>query len=322
MPDEPIDPQLAAEEAARKKLEAENELQFSDPIGDVIEDLEEAAAAEILEEQRELLDSIEEKKRRAAQLEEDRRTEPERERKYQVDLSWRRLAAGIALFAALGYGCTQIVGNDDETVLDDGGSGTGGEKTGDDTETAADPTDSRPPLQCAVGAAGPDAALTSQLEAEISGAADQTHVDAELASTASAAAYEVGSHIFTLTVFGDGESVAVAPTTQWYNPRFIVNNDASTNTYEPGGFAVDVGWWGDAKNLQAVVLDENFVQVPSSETSVDVEWLDPSTLQVTAVIDGPQLEVTNMRVEMSVRLQNADGNTTATFNNDACWTAS
>jgi len=328
----PTAEELAAHEAAMKEIEAEvkaevkaeDDIQFSDPIGDVIEDLQEMQAHEILEEQREFLDSIEEKKRRQAEAEEERATAPERARKARTNLLLARLAAGIAAVLAFAYACNQLVGDDEPVDTQElgGGDSTTGETALGQDETAPGPTDSRPALECAAGSSGPDTALTAQLAAEISGAADQTYVPQELASTASGAAFEVGSYIFTLTVFGDGETVSTAPTTKWYNPRFIVNNDASTNTYEPGGFAVDVGWWGDDKKLDAAVLDENFTRMPAAEASVDVEWLDSSTLRVITTIEGPQIEVTNMRVEMSVRLQNSEGATTRTFNNDACWTAS
>ncbi|MDW3217191.1 MAG: hypothetical protein R8F63_01150 [Acidimicrobiales bacterium] len=355
----PPDPEAETTEPDEADADAgselpDGELEFSDLIGDKIRDFEEAIEAgdaadaqaetdrkvkEVLDEQRELLDKIEADKRRQNQLEEDRRTEPERERQYQIGLWWRRIVVTIGILAGLGYGCSQVLGDDGETTVAGGGDPTADDTAAEDSatdggtpsepvedptgdgEVATDPSGSRPPLACAVGDASPDAAALAAEEAAIRERADQEFVEERLGSTAGAVVFENGSYVFTMTVLGDGESVAMGPSTRWYNPRFVVNNDPATNTYDPGGgFAVDVNFSGG--DVRSNVFDEDFAALPAEQATVDAVWLDPSTLQVTATIDGPQLEVTRMRVEMSVRLQDADGNETATFGNDACWTAS
>lgn len=265
----------------------------------------------------------------------DEGDESDRERRYQLELSWRRLAAAIAwfiavlaLFAAASYGCTQVLGDDDAPAVSEEGppaedaapTEPAGDPTGDD-EVTTDPSGSRPPLECTVGDTPPDSAALAAEEAAIREAADQEFVEERLGSTAGAVTFDEGSYIFTMTVFGDGEMVAMSPLTRWYNPRFVVNNDPATNTYDDGGgFAVDVNFRGGG-DARSNVFDEDFSALPAEQASAEAVWLDSSTLQVTATIDGPQLEVTRMRVELSVRLEDADGNETATFGSDACWTA-
>lgn len=148
----PSPDQLAREEAVRAEVERENqaerekkarekadaeEIVVNDEISRITRDLEEMIlvdeeaaeeaaeeartkqlAEEALEEQRRLLESIEAPKRAAAEAEEERRREDAAEKKYQLDLSWRRIAAGIAIFAGLGYGCTQLIGDDGDTASD------------------------------------------------------------------------------------------------------------------------------------------------------------------------------------------------------------
>lgn len=145
----PSPEQLAREAAVRADVERENqaerdkaargegdaeEIVVTDEVSRITRDLEEMIlvdeeaaeearkkqlAEDALGEQRRLLESIEAPKRAAAEAEAERRREEAAEKKYQLDLSWRRIAAGIALFAGLGYGCTQLVGDDGDTASDD-----------------------------------------------------------------------------------------------------------------------------------------------------------------------------------------------------------
>ena len=194
----PSPARLEREAAARAEVERENAAErageadtpgnepggivFDDEISRVTRDLEEMILVdeeaaeearrqklveEALEEQRRLLEEIEAPKRAAAEAEAERQREAEAEKKYQLDLSWRRLAAGIALFAGLGYGCTQLLGDDGDTAAnndpsaereDDGSlvavndpGGDGGEgDDGDPEETPQQPdTPSEPETETA-----------------------------------------------------------------------------------------------------------------------------------------------------------------------------
>lgn len=127
-----------------------------------------------------------------------------------------------------------------------------------------------------------------------------------------------GSYVFEMTVAGDGRTMSTAATTKWYNPRFIVNNDPETNRYaDESGFSVDVGWNDGVP--EADVRDSNDGLV--TDAVVDIEWIDASTLRVTVQPIGDAVVVDRARIELSVRTQDADGNTVATFEDDAFWDA-
>ena len=133
----PTEAELEREAKARAEVDRENaeggEVEITDIATRAQKDIEDAIAAsdaaaeaeetdrkikEILDEQRELLDSIEAPKRAAADEAERVREEEAEKKADKVSLSWRRIAAGIAMFAALGYGCSQVIG-DEETASND-----------------------------------------------------------------------------------------------------------------------------------------------------------------------------------------------------------
>lgn len=123
-----------------------------------------------------------------------------------------------------------------------------------------------------------------------------------------------GSYVFTMTVAGDGQATAAAETTKWYNPRFYVNSDPAINQFDPGGFAVDVSI--DADGITGNAWDETRTRY--DDVVIEGEWLDSSTLQVT-VTGIPEVELVRGRVELSIRIFDAEGVTVATFDDRATW---
>lgn len=141
---------------------------------------------------------------------------------------------------------------------------------------------------------------------------------AEAATDVVANSATKGSYIFTMQVAGDGQAVSAADTTKWYNPRFIVNNDRATNSFDPGGFSVDVKVERDG-SIDGRVFDENNSLLP--DPVVEGRWLDASTLEVTVTDSGIDVDLVRGRVELSVRVMDGDGVTVATFDDDASWEA-
>ena len=110
-----------------------------------------------------------------------------------------------------------------------------------------------------------------------------------------------------MVVVGDGEELSTAERTLWYNPRFVVNVDRETGQFVDGvGFSVDVRWRLDG-SLRASIMSASFGKVP--DAVIDVEWVDESTLVVTVEIPDVEVTVTRFHIELSVRTEDADGNT-------------
>jgi hypothetical protein len=130
--------------------------------------------------------------------------------------------------------------------------------------------------------------------------------------------YSSGPHTFTMIVVGDGETMAHAETTRWYNPRFIINEiEPSTRQFIDGmGFYVDVGFEPDGSS-DAQVLDTSFQRI--DDATAEVEWLDESTLVIIVDIPGSEITVSLIRIELGARTQDADGIETGTFGDLAIW---
>jgi hypothetical protein len=158
-------------------------------------------------------------------------------------------------------------------------------------------------------------------QAAIDAVADDIEGRARLAAMITHSSYRSGSHVFTMTVAGDGETVSTDDQTRWYNPRFVVNHDPNTGTVDPaGGFTVDAGWNNDG-SPDIRVFDEDFGLIVDTEGAL--QWLDPSTLEVVvsgAAIDS--IEVKELQVELTVRVTDAEGVELASPFGDGCWTPS
>ncbi len=180
-----------------------------------------------------------------------------------------------------------------------------------DTESA----DNEPDADCLEGSGCDpqgDVGGTGDVVENADAAAKEVFDAAERASDIIANTYEDGSQIFTMTVVGDGESVATAASTKWYSPRFIVNSDPATGVY---AFWVDVGWDRDGMP-EADVRDSDFDKL---DATVNIVWLDSQTLQVTVSDLSIDVDVERTLVELTVRIKDADGNTLGSFSDDAVW---
>ena len=128
-----------------------------------------------------------------------------------------------------------------------------------------------------------------------------------------------GSYTFTLEVAADGQAVATATgvNTKWYNPRFIINQESDTNFSDAvGAFQIDVSF-SRGREGGVAIIDNTFTRL--ADAGAEIVWVDPSTLQVT--VSGLDVDISLLRVEMSVRIMDADDIDLATFVDDASWTA-
>jgi hypothetical protein len=131
--------------------------------------------------------------------------------------------------------------------------------------------------------------------------------------------HDEGSHVFTMMVEGDGESLSKEEHTS-YQVSFIVNNEWPNNVYyDDSGFAVHVSWQHLAQAYAWQVFDSDRSLV--SGVSVGIEWLDESTLQVIVDLPGDQVEVTEMRTELDLYISDADDNYVYDHRDVAIWTA-
>ncbi len=206
---------------------------------------------------------------------------------------------------------------------------TGTEPTDSTSAEEAGSTDTTPTVT-APPATGPTSTTVQQAACNVAGdsppspdteaiaaAAGDVVAQARLAGEITYTGYALGSHIFTMGVAGDGETVSTLPSTRWYNPRFVVNHDEFNVPLNEEAFTVDVGFSNEGI-LAATILDANFGQVPDVEATG--AWLDASTLQVTvsgAAIDG--VEVTQLRIELVARIGEPDGPTLADVEGNGCW---
>jgi hypothetical protein len=131
--------------------------------------------------------------------------------------------------------------------------------------------------------------------------------------------HKPGSHVFTMIVDGDGESLSKADYTS-YQVFFVVNNKWPENEfYDDTGFMVLVQWNHLAKQYAGRVSDSGFT--PIKDASIDIEWLDVSTLQVVVDLPGDEVDVTETRTEVVVYITDANDNYVYDSFDVAIWTA-
>jgi hypothetical protein len=234
---------------------------------------------------------------------------------------WR--LAGLVAVILFIYGCTEVLGSDDDTVtsVDSGETqdvdtvptdASEGATSEPDQQATASPGQAKcavgdekvdPPDKGAIAAANGDDVARARLSVEVNGVR-----------------WALGSHIFTLAVAGDGRTVSTDPQTNWYNPRFVVNHDENNVPDPTGAFTVDVRWFADG-TPDITVLDADFKPIPGAERSLI--WLDQSTLEVT--VSSPEIdtiEVKSVRMELIARVSDQDGVTLASPEGFGCWTPS
>ena len=130
-----------------------------------------------------------------------------------------------------------------------------------------------------------------------------------------------GSYIFSIIVDGDGEKVSKADNTS-YQVSFIVNNEWPDNVYfDETGFSVMVQWNSLAQQFGGSISDSRHQPMGRNSYDVQVEWLDASTLQVTADIDGLDIDMTEMRTEIYLYVTDDDGVFLYDNRNVAIWVA-
>ena len=128
-----------------------------------------------------------------------------------------------------------------------------------------------------------------------------------------------GSYVFVMTVKGDGESLSTQELTT-YDVTFIVNNEWPNNIYyDDTGFDVYVSWNHQNQVYGWQVSDSDRSVVDGA--SVDIEWLDESTLQVTVDLPSDRVEVTEVRTELDVYISDADDKQVYRHRDVAIWTA-
>lgn len=134
--------------------------------------------------------------------------------------------------------------------------------------------------------------------------------------------WRVHSHEFTMIVEGDGEALSMADNTS-YQVTFIVNNKWPENEfYDDTGFLVRVQWQRQAQAFAGQVLNaDQFNPQPIDGATIDIEWLDQSTLQVIVDIPGNQVDVTEVRTEVNVYITDEDGGFVYERSDVAIWNA-
>gem|GEM_PF-5491303 len=142
------------------------------------------------------------------------------------------------------------------------------------------------------------------------GAADARAADAQSATDVIGKSYNKGSHIFTMTVAGDGEAVSAAATTTSYSVGFRAN-------YEPDTYAMDFVAsirWDRGGPVQMKTSNGDWQPFDST---IDVVWLDSHTLQVT-VSDMPfEVDVERMWMNIQVVIEDDDGRIYADFSDES-----
>jgi len=128
-----------------------------------------------------------------------------------------------------------------------------------------------------------------------------------------------GSYVFTMIVEGDAETEFVAEGTT-FDLRFVVNSTWPQNVFEDdSGFTVFVDWNRPAGVYVGSVNDSNSTRIEGA--TVDIVWLDPSTLEATVTLPGGDVDVRNVRTELSGLTQDAQERTIAQYFDVAIWNA-
>lgn len=128
-----------------------------------------------------------------------------------------------------------------------------------------------------------------------------------------------GSYVFTMIVEGDAETVFVADGTT-FDLRFVVNSTWPLNVFEDDtGFTVFVVWNRQAAVYVGRVSDSD--GTPVQDATVDIVWLDPSTLEATVTLPGDDIDVRSVRTELLGLIQDEQERTIAQYFDVAIWFA-
>jgi len=128
-----------------------------------------------------------------------------------------------------------------------------------------------------------------------------------------------GSYLFTMIVDGDAETAFVADGTT-FDLRFVVNSTWPQNVFEDDtGFTVFVDWNRPAGVYLGNVNDSTNTRI--EDATVDIVWLDPSTLEATVTLPGDDIDVRKVRTELSGLTQDAQERTIAQYFDVAIWNA-
>ncbi len=128
-----------------------------------------------------------------------------------------------------------------------------------------------------------------------------------------------GSYVFTMIVEGDAETLLTADGTT-FNLQFVVNSTWPQNVFEDdSGFTVFVVWNRPAEVYVGSVNDSTNTRIP--DATVDIVWLDASTLEATVALPGDDIDVRNVRTELSGLVQDAQERTIAQYFDVAIWNA-
>ena len=112
------------------------------------------------------------------------------------------------------------------------------------------------------------------------------------------------SYLFTMILEGDGEWLSAQEYTS-YQVRFNVNNEWPGNSfYDDTGFEVFI-WLRGETGYTAEVKDSGWM--PFADAEVEVEWVDPSTLQAHVTLPGADVELIEMRTEIYIYATEEDG---------------
>ncbi len=212
-----------------------------------------------------------------------------------------------------------LPGLEDDEIVDDAGQDSdpevGGTVPGSDSETVDGSQSSDQAADCRDGdECDPEGDSGAGTTSEGTQTGDNSEaVDAARRSVdVIKKSYRKGSHIFTMTVVGDGEAVSSAATTTSYNVNFRANYDPETFFHD---FVADITWVRGGP-VQAKVLDTDWQPFVAS---IDPVWLDSHTLQVT-VSDLPfEVDVGQMGMFVQVVVEDEGGTILADFSDESFW---
>jgi hypothetical protein len=104
------------------------------------------------------------------------------------------------------------------------------------------------------------------------------------------------------------------------NLRFIVNNTWPDNVFEDDtGFTVFVDYNKQAGQYVGWVADAD--HSPVSDATVEIVWLEPTTLAATVKIPGEQVNIRIVRTELLGLIQNDEEVITDRYLDVAIWAA-
>lgn len=132
---------------------------------------------------------------------------------------------------------------------------------------------------------------------------------AEANPAATVRTFEVssGSLVFTVTVDGDGETLATSPDTKWYQPIFGFET--------PEGDIEIQGEWGRGQPFEAMVFDQDFQLI--DDVIVTGDWTAPDTFVVVAEGFGAAGLPERVTLDLLVRVD--DAGTNVDYGDTAFW---